>query len=166
MSLAAPVGLAPGHVLDVFECGRQSLNSWLVRHARQAQSSGSARTFVVADGERVVGYYSLAVGQIDTADVPERVRKGMGQYPLPVIVLARLAVDSGYQGQGVGTGLLRDAIRRALAVAEQVGVRAMLTQPIDPLAAQFYQQFGFVRSPTLAQYWLLLLKDARRWVTT
>lgn len=162
MSLSAPEALAVHHALESFDCGRTALNDWLIRHARQAQGSGSARTFVVADDRRVVAYYSLAVGQIDTADVPERVRKGMGQYPIPVILLARLAVDDSYQGQGIGTGLLRDAIRRTLAVAEQVGVRAIMTQPIDEAASRFYQTFGFIRSPTVANYWLLLLKDARR----
>jgi GNAT superfamily N-acetyltransferase len=162
MSLSAPEALAVHHALESFDCGRTALNDWLIRHARQAQGSGSARTFVVADDRRVVAYYSLAVGQIDTADVPERVRKGMGQYPIPVILLARLAVDDSYQGQGIGTGLLRDAIRRTLAVAEQVGVRAIMTQPIDEAASRFYQTFGFIRSPTAANHWLLLLKDARR----
>lgn len=162
MSLSAPEALAAHHAQESFDCGRTALNDWLIRHARQAQGSGSARTFVVADDGRVVAYYSLAVGQIDTADVPERVRKGMGQYPIPVILLARLAVDDSYQGQGIGAGLLRDAIRRTLAVAEQVGVRAIMTQPIDETASRFYQAFGFIRSPTAANYWLLLLKDARR----
>jgi predicted N-acetyltransferase YhbS len=162
LSLSAPHPLAAHHVLEAFNCGRTSLNDWLVRHARQAQSGGSARTFVVTDGNRVVGYYSLAVGQIDTADAPERVRKGMGQYPIPVMLLARLAVDNSYQGQGIGTGLLQDAIRRTLWVAEQAAIRAILTQPIDETATRFYQRFGFVRSPTAANYWLLLLKDARR----
>jgi GNAT superfamily N-acetyltransferase len=162
MSLSAPEPLAVHHVLEGFDCGRSVLNDWLLRHARQAHGSGSARTFVVADGGRVVGYYSLAVGQIDTADVPERVRKGMGQYPIPMILLARLAVDGACQGMGIGAGLLRDAIRRALAVAEQVGVRAIMTQPLDETASRFYQAFGFIRSPTVASYWLLLLKDARR----
>ncbi|MGZ8215757.1 GNAT family N-acetyltransferase [Methylomagnum sp.] len=166
MSLLAPEALAAHDALESFDCGRTVLNDWLIRHARQAQGSGSARTFVVADNGRVVGYYSLAVGQIDTADVPERVRKGMGQYPIPMILLSRLAVDGSCQGQGIGTGLLRDAIRRTLAVAEQVGVRAIMTQSIDDAASRFYQIFGFIRSPTIANYWLLLLKDARQLLET
>jgi len=86
----------------------------VIRHARQAQASGSAKTFVVADGRRAVGYFSLAVGQVDSVEAPERIRKGMGQYPIPVVLLARLAVDRAYQGQGIGVGMLQDAIRRTL----------------------------------------------------
>jgi GNAT superfamily N-acetyltransferase len=164
-NISSPESLSAHHTLEVFDCGRDSLNHWLIRHARQAQGVGSARTFVVTTGNRVVGYYSLAVGQIDTADAPERVRKGMGQYPIPLMLLARLAVDNSYQGQGIGTGLLRDAIRRTLLVAEQAGVRALLAQPIDEAATRFYQRFGFIRSPTAADYWLLLLKDARHFLT-
>ena len=162
MSLDAPRSLAFHHRLDAFDSGHPLLNEWLVRHARAAQACGSARTFVVAEAGQVVAYHSLAVGQIDTAEVPERVRKGMGQYPIPVVLLARLAVDKAYQGQGVGVGLLQDAIRRTLLIADQAGVRALMTHPIDDSATRFYQRFGFVCSPTGANHWLLLLKDARK----
>jgi GNAT superfamily N-acetyltransferase len=96
--------------VDAFASGKPALDDWLQRHARQAQGSGSAKTFVAADGDRVVGYFSLTVGQIDTLDAPERIRKGMGQYPLPVVILARLAVNRQDQGRGIGVGLLQDAI--------------------------------------------------------
>jgi GNAT superfamily N-acetyltransferase len=118
---------------------------------------------VVADGARVAGYFSLTVGQVDTLDAPERIRKGMGQYPVPVVILARLAVSRQDQGHGIGLGLLRDAIRRTMLIAEQAGIRAMLTHPIDEEAAKFYARFGFIASPLSAQQLLLLLKDARRW---
>lgn len=160
--MQAPSPLNQAHELDGFDCGQASLNLWLQHHARQAQGSGSARTFVVTDGQRVVGYFSLTVGQVDTLDAPEQVRKGMGQYPIPVILLARLAVDQGYQGRGIGVGLLKDAIRRALLIAEQAGVRAMMTHPLDADAARFYQTFGFETSPLGEQPLLLLLKDAQR----
>ena len=140
------------------------MNDWLVRHARQAQSSGSAKTFVVADDSQVLGYFSLTVGQIDTLDAPDRFRKGMGQYPLPVVILARLAVSRSHHGRGIGFGLLQDAIRRTLLIAEQAGIRAMLTHPIDDEAAKFYTRFGFIQSPLREQQLLLLLKDARRWL--
>lgn len=135
-----------------------------MRHARQAQSSGSAKTFVVADDDRVTGYFSLTVGQVDSLDSPERIRKGMGQYPIPVVILARLAVSKQNQGQGIGAALLQDAIRRTLVIAEQAGIRAMLTHPIDEDANRFYTRFGFIASPLREQQLLLLLKDARRWV--
>lgn len=164
MSLRKPEPLEALHQLEGFECGKPQLNEWLVRHARQAQGSGSAKTFVVCEDERVVGYFSLTVGQVDTLEAPERIRKGMGLYPVPVIILARLAVASQDQGRSIGYGMLQDAIRRTLLIAEHAGIRAMMTHPIDQNAASFYTRFGFVPSPLREQQLLLLLKDARRWV--
>ena len=164
MTLCAPEPLTAQHRLEGFDCGKPALNDWLLRHARQAQGSGSAKTFVVADDGRVAGYFSLTVGQIDTLEAPERVRKGMGLYPVPVVILARLAVSQRDQGRGIGFGLLQDAIRRTMLMAGQAGIRAMLTHPIDEDAAQFYTRFGFIASPLREQQLLLLLKDARRWV--
>lgn len=164
MTVRAPEALGAHHRLGEFRCGKPALDDWLVRHARQAQGSGSARTFVVAGAdERIVGYYSLAVGQVDTLEAPERIRKGMGRYPIPVVILARLAVDRAWQGQGIGVAMLQDAIRRTLLVAEHAGIRALLTHPIDEDAARFYQRFGFLGSPLREQQFLLLLKDARRY---
>ncbi|MBX3670359.1 MAG: GNAT family N-acetyltransferase [Rhodocyclaceae bacterium] len=162
MTLWAPEPLAALHRLEGFDCGKAALNDWLLRHARQAQGSGSAKTFVVAaDDGRVAGYFSLTVGQVDTLDAPERIRKGMGQYPLPVVILARLAVSKQDQGRGIGFGLLQDAIRRTTLIAEQAGIRAMLTHPIDEEWARFYVRFGFIASPLRERQLLLLLKDAR-----
>lgn len=164
MSLSRPEPLGADHRLDGFDCGKPALNDWLLRHARQAQGSGSAKTFVVADDNRVAGYFSLTVGQVDTLEAPERIRKGMGQYPVPVVILARLAVSHQDQGRGIGVGLLQDAIRRTMLIAEQAGIRAMLTHPIDEEAAKFYTRFGFIASPLREQQLLLLLKDARKFV--
>ena len=162
MSLRAPEPLHPDHRIDAFGCGKPALDTWLTRHARQAQGSGSAKTFIVCDDEHVAGYYSLTVGQVDTAEAPRGSSKGMGRYPIPVVILARLAVCKSHQGQGIGAAMLRDAIRRTLAISEQAGIRALLTHPIDGEAARFYQRFGFLPSPLREQQWLLLLKDARR----
>lgn len=159
--MSGPESLEPRHQTEGFDCGKPALNEWLVRYARQAQGSGSAKTFVVADGDRVVGYFSLTVGQIDTLAAPERIRKGMGQYPIPVVILARLAVSNQMQGKGIGVGMLQDAIRRTLLIAEQAGIRAMLTHPLDEEASRFYTRFGFIASPLGEQQLLLLLKDAR-----
>ncbi|MEZ5706727.1 MAG: GNAT family N-acetyltransferase [Burkholderiaceae bacterium] len=110
------------------------------------RGSGSAKTFVVAEDDgRVAGYFSLTVGQVDTLEAPERIRKGMGQYPLPVVILARLAVSVVDQAGGIGFGLLQDAIRRTMLIAEQAGIRAMLTHPIDEEAARFYTRSGSSR---------------------
>lgn len=165
MSLTAPEPLGPQHRFDEFDCGKPALNDWLMRHARQAHGSGSAKTFVVSEGLRVVGYFSLTVGQVDSLDAPDRICKGMGQYPIPVVILARLAVNRQDQGRGIGVGMLQDAIRRTLLIAEQAGIRAMLTHPIDEEATRFYTRFGFITSPLREQQLLLLLKDARRWVS-
>ena len=167
--MRAPEPLSSKSPIAGFDCGKPSLNDWLQRHALQAQGSGSARTYVVVDdavvdGVKVVGYYSLVVGQVEPLEAPERIRKGMGQYPIPVMLLARLAVSQAAQGHGIGIGLLQDAIRRTLNIAEQAGIRALLTHPIDEDAASFYQKFGFETSPLRADQLLILLKDARRWV--
>ncbi|MBP9219195.1 MAG: GNAT family N-acetyltransferase [Sterolibacterium sp.] len=166
MSLSAPQPLDAHHRPEEFDCGKPALTDWLLRHARQAQGSGSARTFVVCDGERVTGYFSLTVGQIDTLEAPERIRRGMGQYPIPLVILARLAVDLDYQGQGLGFSMLQDAIRRTLAIAEQAGIRALLTHPIDAGAEAFYRRFGFEPTPDNERQLILLLKDARRFAGT
>ncbi|WP_295584124.1 GNAT family N-acetyltransferase [uncultured Lamprocystis sp.] len=165
MSLGAPEPLDARHRIDTFDCGKPALDTWLTRYARQAQASGSAKTFIVADTDRIIGYYSLTVGQIDSLDsldAPARVRQGMGQHPIPVVILARLAVSRQHQGRDIGLAMLRDAIRRTLTIAEQAGIRALLTHPIDDAAACFYTRFGFAQSPLHEQQWLLLLKDARR----
>lgn len=162
----APEPLTGKHLIADFDCGKASLNDWLYRHALQGQGSGSARTFVVtqthAKAQHVIGYYSLVVGQVEPLEATERIRKGMGQYPIPVMLLARLAVSQTAQGQGLGIGLLQDAIRRSLMVAEQVGIRALMTHPIDDEATQFYKRFGFEASPLSEGQLLMLLKDARR----
>ena len=163
MTWRPPEPLSIQHRLDGFDGGKPSLNHWLLHHARQAQTGGSARTFVVADEEnRVAGFFSLTVGQVDTVEAPERIRQGMGRYPLPVVILARLAVSRESQGRGLGVGMLQDAIRRTLVIAEQAGIRAILTHPIDEDAARFYTRFGFIASPLRQQQLLLLLKDARK----
>jgi GNAT superfamily N-acetyltransferase len=164
VTLHRPESLGPQHVLEEFDCGKATLNAWLIHHARQAQGAGSSKTFVATDDDRLVGYFSLTVGQVDVLEVPDRLRKGMGSYPLPVVILARLAVSKHEQGRGLGFGLLQDAIRRTVLIGEQAGVRALLTHPIDEEAAAFYTRFGFVQSPLRAQQLLLLLKDARRWM--
>ncbi|WIM05100.1 MAG: GNAT family N-acetyltransferase [Candidatus Nitricoxidivorans perseverans] len=164
MSLSAPQPLDALHRLEEFDCGKPALTDWLLHHAHQAQGSGSARTFVACDKDRVAGYYSLTVGQIDTLEAPERIRRGMGQYPIPLVILARLAVDLEYQKRGLGLSLLQDAITRTVTIAEQTGIRALLTHPIDAEADAFYRCFGFEPTPAHDRQLILLLKDARRFM--
>ena len=162
--LLPPQSLSGNHDLASFDCGVESLNGWLVQHARQANASGSARTFVVEDSSSgsVVGYFSLTVGQIDIIDAPPRISKGMGGFPIPVVLLARLAVDKEWQGKGLGAAMLREAVLKTLSLAENVGVRAMLVHPLDEVAEAFYMKYGFVKSPVREKQLLLLLKDARK----
>jgi GNAT superfamily N-acetyltransferase len=137
----------------------------LTHHARQAQASGSARTFVVADqDDQVAGYFQPHRGSDrHGGSTSERLRQGMGRFPLPVVIMARLAVSSDHQGLGgIGVGMLQDSIRRTLLIAEQAGIRAILTHPLNENAAGFYKRFGFIPSPLRPQQLLLLLKDARK----
>lgn len=162
--LLRPQRLNASHDLLEFDCGEDSLNVWLVNHARQADSSGSARTFVILDSDTnsVAGYFSLTVGQIDVVDAPERVARGMGRFPIPVVLLARLAVDTKWQSKGLGSAMLREAVLKTLALSENVGVRAMLVHPLDEKAESFYMKYGFIKSPVREKQFLLLLKDARK----
>ena len=160
--LSRPEQLSAEHKIDGFDCGKLALNDWLLRHTRQAQGRGPAKTFAVAEDAQVAGYFSLTVGHVDINDAPDRIRKGMGQHPIPVVVLARLAVSKLYQGRGIGSSMLQDAIRRTMRVAEHAGISVMLTHPIDQYAASFFTRFGFIPSPLREQQFLLLLKDARR----
>ena len=162
--LLRPQRLNASHNLLEFDCGEDSLNVWLVNHARQADSSGSARTFVVLDSDTnsVAGYFSLTVGQIDVVDAPERVSRGMGRFPIPVVLLARLAVNTKWQSKGLGSAMLREAVLKTLALSENVGVRAMLVHPLDEKAEAFYMKYGFIKSPVREKQLLLLLKDARK----
>lgn len=141
----------------------ESLDSWLVRHARAAVGAGSARTYVVVDAEqkRVVGYHALTVASIEHNEATDRARKGMPRHPIPVLLLARLAVDATVQGKGIGAFLLADAMSRATSVAEQAGIRLVLVHAINDDARAFYGHFGFEPSPTDAMNLQMLIKDVR-----
>jgi GNAT superfamily N-acetyltransferase len=149
------------HSVDAFDCGQEALNSWLRKYALQNQGAGSAQTYVgLADGA-VIGYYSLAVGQVEYEGAPERLKKGLARHPVPVMLLARLAVDKNWQKQGVGRALLRDAVLRTLQAAEIAGIRALAVHAKDEQACRYYEQFDFVASPTDPLHLLVLLKDVR-----
>lgn len=156
-----PVG--KGGRLEEFDCGEPSLDAWLSRHARAAAGAGSARTFVTVDteSERVVGYYALTAAQVEHEKATERVRQGMPRYPIPVILLARLAVDRSVQGRGLGAWLLADAMRRSVGAAERVGIRALVVHAIDERASAFYAKHGLNPSPSDPQHLMILVKDMR-----
>lgn len=156
-----PEPLGPDHIVEGFDCGRPSLNIWLVRYARQAAAAGSARTYVTVDArqERVAGYHALTAAALEREAASARIVKGMPQYPIPAVLLARLAVDRSVAGRGVGAWLLRDAMARTLAAAETIGVRAMIVHAIDEEAAAFYLRHGLERSPTDPRHLMILIKD-------
>jgi GNAT superfamily N-acetyltransferase len=157
--------LARDHEVAAFDCGSDSQNTWLRRHGLQAHQSDTARVYVVClqDTRTAVGYYALAAGSISHEDAPPRVAKGIGRYPVPVVILTRLGVDVGEQGRGLGSALVRDALFQAAAIAERVGVRALLIHAETPEAAAFYQRLdiGFEESPTDQLHLVLLMKDLR-----
>jgi GNAT superfamily N-acetyltransferase len=154
--------LGPKHSLDGFDCGREELNRFLTRVALLNQQAGAAQTYVAVSGESVVGYYSLAVGEVACDDAPDRLRKGLARHPVPIMLLARLAVANACQGHGLGAGLLKDAMRRTLQAADIAGIRAFAVHAIDETARRFYEHFGFIPSPTDPLHLFLLIKDIRR----
>ena len=144
---SAPQPLSATHGLEGFSCGEPSLDDWLRRRALLNQTTGASRTFVVTDESgQVLAYYALAAGAVSHQDSPGSVRRNMPD-PVPVMVLARLAVDKRLQGQQVGGALLQDALRRAVSVAQNIGVRALLVHALNDRARQFYSHYGFVPSP-------------------
>jgi GNAT superfamily N-acetyltransferase len=156
-----PEPLTTDHVLDGFDSGRASLNVWLTKHARQAAAVGSARTYVIVDSEqvRVVGYHALAAAGIEREAATARVLKGVQGYPIPVVLLARLAVDGSVARRGLGAWLLRDAMTRTLGASQTIGVRAMLVHAIDNGARAFCLRHGLEPSPTDPLHLMILIKD-------
>lgn len=157
------------HLVDTFDCGSPAETIWLREHALQAHRSRTSRVYVVRRtvDSRVVGYHALAAGAIEPENASERVRKGAGRYPIPVIVLTRLGTDLSEQGHGLGRMLLADALRRVGAAAEQIGVRALLIHCEDEKARSFYEHHAeFEPSPSDPLHLLLLIKDLRRAIET
>lgn len=142
-----PCPLDDGHWLDGFECSQAELARWLVRRARKNQAAGASRCFVVCgDDQNVVGYYALAAGAVSQARAPGAIRRNLPE-PIPVAVLARLAVHSRWAGKGIGRGLFKDAVLRTLQASRELGIRALLCHAIDEKARSFYLKHGFVESP-------------------
>ena len=125
-------------VLDSFDCGREGLNRFLKRQAWNNQQSHSAQTYVLAKDLRVLGYYNLAAGSVSSDEATERIKKGLARHPIPVILLARLAVDVSIHGKGVGSALLKDALLRTAQAPEAIGARALLVHAKDDEARAVY----------------------------
>ena len=164
--LKAPAPLTREHDCQAFDCGSEALDEYLRRFAWINQQAGAARTYVTTRGRRVVGYYTLSYGSVEHERASPRIRKGLARHPIPVMVLARLAIDRREQGQGLGKGLLKDALLRTLQAADIAGLRAVIVHAKDEAARQFYERFGFERSPLDEFHLMLLMKDLRATIGT
>lgn len=145
-AISEPAPLSEAHRLDTFRCARPELEIWLKQRARKNQLEGASRTFVVCAGDEVIGYYALAAGAVLHETAPGSIRRNMPE-PIPVAVLGRLAVHIDWGGQGIGAGLLKDAVLRTVRLSQEMGIRALLGHAIDQSAKQFYLHHGFVESP-------------------
>lgn len=162
MNLSAPVRLEKHHIIKDFDCGNDVLNKWLIRFALQNQQSDAAATFAVHTENRVIAYHSLAAGSVDHNTATSRIKKGLSNNPIPVMVLARLAVDLEFQGRMIGKFLIKDAILRIVRASEEFGIRAILVHAKDEKARSFYEKFDFEPSPITPLTLMLPLKDARK----
>ena len=159
-ALAGPELLGADHDVSAFICGEPTLDDWLRRRALANQLSGVSRTYVItAEGNRVVGYYTLAAGAIAVDEAPGRLRRNMPD-PIPMVLLGRLAIDRSCQGRGLGRALLRDGVRRTCQAAETIGIRGILVHALSPAAKRFYEGCGFIESPNNPMTLVVSLRDA------
>ncbi len=153
------------HAVDTFDCGRADLNRFLQQYALPNQRSGGSQTYVGLVDDSVVGYYALAAGSVEQDIAPERMKKGLAKHAIPILLLARLAVDLPWQKQGMGAALLKDATLRTLQAADIAGIRALVVHAKDERAKQFYERFDFLPSPSDPLHLFVLLKDLRTFFT-
>ncbi|MHB8248711.1 MAG: GNAT family N-acetyltransferase [Acidithiobacillus sp.] len=153
--------LTAADLVDGFNCGQPALNQFLQRYALVNQKANSAQTYVCCQAGVVVGFYSLAAGSVDPESAPPRVMKGLAQHPVPVLILARLAVDQNHQGKGLGKALLKDALLRTAQAADIAGIRCLLGHAKDEAARQWYEAWDFEPSPTDPYHLFLMLKDLK-----
>ena len=157
--ITASEKLTAAHDLSQFQCGEPELDDWLKRKALHNEECGASRSYVVRSGRRVVGYYALAAGAVAHTNAPGRVKRNMPN-PVPVMVIGRLAIDLRFQGQGIGSALLRDAVLRTAHAAEIAGIRALLVHAISESAKRFYVKSGFIASPVDPMTLMISIADA------
>jgi GNAT superfamily N-acetyltransferase len=160
VTLSAPELLNASHQLANFDCGVPDLNDWLRKRALTNNKEGASRTYVVTDGQSVVGYYALAANGIAVAEAPGRFRRNMPD-PIPVALLARLAVDRSYHGQGLGRALFRDGAKRVINAADTLGIRGLIVHAISDDARAFYLALGFEPSPLEPMTLVVTLADLK-----
>lgn len=158
---AAVRKLAATDQVDAFDCGQAALNQFLQRYALVNQKAGSAQTYVCCRDDVVVGFYSLVVGSVDPEAAPSRVMKGLARHPVPVMILARLAVDTQHQRRGLGQALLRDALLRTAQAADIAGIRCLLIHAKDDAARRWYESWEFEPSPSDPYHLFLMIKDIK-----
>ena len=158
-----PVLLSEAHDVSSFDCEVEALNAFLKSHALQNQRNNSARTFVSTrvGSQEVVGFYSLCAASVDFEQTPERIRKGLARHEVPLVLLARLAVDVSCKGQGLGASLLQDAFLRFMTAQEAIGARALLAHAKDASAKAFYEKWGFVSTEGLPLHLYILTKQIK-----
>ena len=147
--------------VDAFDCGQEPLNRFLARYALQNQQAEASQTYVALADDEVIGFYTLVVAEVEYDEAPARLGKGLAKHPIPLMLLARLAIAMTWQGKGLGAGLLKDAMLRTLQAAEIAGIRAMAVHAKDDAAKTFYERFDFIPSPSDPYHLFLLLKDVR-----
>jgi len=158
--LQAPVPLAAGHDTSTFCSGVQSLDQWLRQRGLRNKASGATRTFVTCQESRVLAYYALASSAVSSEMAPGRLRRNMPD-PIPMVVLARLAIDQSLQGSGAGRALVRDACLRVIGAAGAIGIRGLLVHALSEPARAFYERVGFEPSPLDPMTLMATLADLR-----
>jgi predicted N-acetyltransferase YhbS len=154
--------LTQHHALNDFDCGQEALNRFLKRFAVANQQANAAQTYVGLADDVVIGFYTLVVAEVAFDDAPQRLTKGLARHGVPIMLLARLAVNAGWQGKRIGAGLLKDAMRRTMQAADIAGIRAFAVHAKDEAASAFYRHFDFIASPTDPLHLFMLVKDLRR----
>jgi GNAT superfamily N-acetyltransferase len=163
--LGATVAFDPQtHRVDAFRCGDEALDRWLRAYAGQAQRRDAARTFVTAEPDgTVAGYYTLIAAQAEHDQTTAGVRRGLSRhFPIPVALLARLAVAAPRQNAGVGRSLLLDALQRVLRASDEIGIRAVAVNALNDRAASFYRSFGFEPSDLAPNTFMVPLQAIRQ----
>ncbi len=157
----APTPITANHDLSAFDCGEESLNTWLKKRSLKNNQHGASRTYVITEGKCVIGYYCLAAGAVSIEEAPKNLRRNMPN-PIPVLVLGRLAIDKKHHNSGLGSALLRDAVLRTLQAANIAGVKALLVHALSESAKRFYLSCGFIESPIKPMTLCLMLSTVEK----
>lgn len=155
-----PEAISRLHDVSAFSSRSDELNYWLKRHALRNEQKTS-RIYVVPHGNRVVGYYAIAAGSVQREELPRHLQRNTPQ-EIPIVVLGRLATDQSYEGHGIGSGMLAEAVSRTLQIGAQIGVRALVVHAVNDDAIRFYRKYSFVVSPLSDRTLILPAETARQ----